>query len=164
MQWGRKRTHTPFEIAFAPPADVDVDAVAGNDGTGTESDVPDTEGTRPIPTAAPPVPPTPIVLPVLRLFFNPSSAKALPATDDEEVDVLDDFVNLNNGTESRFRRFLEGVVVVVVVVVAVIQSEQMEGRIVETVALFMQYTHVAIVVVVPVETEAYMWVIQDPSR
>jgi hypothetical protein len=91
---GRTTILTTFEIAFAE---------AGNDGTGTETfvdDFSDAEGTRPMPALVS------FVFPVLLLFFRPMSANALLATDDVEVR---DFVNLNRGVDSKFRRIVEGV-------------------------------------------------------
>lgn len=95
MRKTKQRSHTILDIPFPVP---DVDA--GNDGTGAESLLTTNvaDGTRP--------PPTGMLLPVLLRFFRPSSANALPAT---EEDGARDFANLNMGRESRFRRFFEGI-------------------------------------------------------
>ena len=136
-----KRRHTTLDIAL------------DDDDTATESEVAE-EDTRPTPATIVPFT-LALVLPVLLLFFSPSSTKALPAAEDD-ADVLA-FVNLNNGTDSKLRRFLEGVLGSVTMGR---QSEQMMiegggGRMVEA---FMQYTQVAVVVVVVVVVveEAYM--------
>ena len=109
-----------------PMPDVD----AGNDGTGTESLL-----TANVADAARPPPGVGMLLPVLFRFFRPSSANALPATDDDDTR---DFVNLKMGRESRFRRFFEGVA-------GGRQSEHTTGRVSEVV-VFIQRVHVAMAI------------------
>lgn len=102
-----------------PVPDVD----AGNDGTGTESLL--------AANVADAVRPPPAVGMLLR-FFRPSSANALPATDEDNIR---DFVNLNMGKERKFRRFFEGVA-------GGRQSQHTTSRVSEVVGCI-QFVHVA---------------------
>lgn len=120
----------------------------GSDDTGllslfTVNEDPDAEGTR--------VPPV-VVLPVLLLFFKPSSANALLAIDGVEVR---DFVKLNNGMDSKVRRVFEGVAVGR-------QSQPMVECMFETVG-FIQYKHVA-VVVEDVEVRTWVYILSSPEK
>ena len=105
-----------------PVPDVD----AGNDRTGTESllAVNIADAVRPLPSVS-----------MLLCFFRPSSANALPATDEDDTR---DFVNLNMGKGPRFRRFFEGVA-------GDRQSQHTTSRVSEAVG-FVQFVHVTMAV------------------
>jgi hypothetical protein len=94
-----QESRTTLDIALTPEPASDI---AADDDT----DI------RPTPAA---VVPDPLLFPVLRLFFSPSSVNALPAAeeDDDEATITAEvlaFVNLNNGTADSKRRcfFFDG--------------------------------------------------------